>query len=330
MVANEGQNRLKVQLKLSISRLRMIQRKDSAIVKQQRREIAQYIEVRHSSTRIALAACHTRTRQPHTVPHPLTLYFHQNGRVQYARIKIEHIIRTDITTELHEILELYCELLLARSQLLESQVSSSSSTPSSTSTTLDPALEEAVRSIIYAAPRTEVKELHTVRALLVEKFGKDIAVASIEGEGVSEKVVKKLRVETPSEELVELYMTEIAKLYRVDYGTVKSDDDEPSGGVAEEEDAELEDPLFADAKKNDHNEALANATTPKKLGPQSPLRVVPPSPSTDNVAPRLKLPGAKAEKVAKSETKKPVKKEDGLGKIPDVDELARRFAELKR
>jgi hypothetical protein len=167
--------------------------------------------------------------------------------------------------------------------------------------------------------------------LLVEKFGKDIAVASMEGEGVSEKVVKKLRVETPSEELVELYMTEIAKLYRVDYRTVKSDDDEePSGGVAEEEDAELEDPLPADAKKKDHNEALANATTPKKLGPQSPLRVVPPSPSTDNVVPRLKLPGAKAEKVAKSETKKPVKKEDGLGKIPDVDELARRFAELKR
>jgi vacuolar protein sorting-associated protein IST1 len=167
----------------------------------------------------------------------------------------------------------------------------------------------------------------------VEKFGKDIAVASMEGEGVSEKVVKKLRVETPSEELVELYMTEIAKLYRVDYGTVKSEDDdndEPSGGVAEEEDAELEDALPADAKKKDHNEALANATTPKKLGPQSPLRVVPPSPSTDNVAPRLNLPGAKAEKVAKSETKKPVKKEDGLGKIPGVDELARRFAELKR
>jgi hypothetical protein len=172
-----------------------------------------------------------------------------------------------------------------------------------------------------------------VRALLVEKFGKDIAVASMEGEGVSEKVIRKLKVETPSEELVELYMTEIAKLYRVDYGPVKSEDDddedEPSGGIAEEEDAEFEDSLPEDAKKKDQNEALAKATTPKKMGPQSPLRVVPPSPSTDNVAPRLKLPGAK-EKVAKSEAKAKTKKEDGLGKIPDVDELARRFAELKR
>ncbi|KAI4664048.1 uncharacterized protein J4E92_000560 [Alternaria infectoria] len=300
-------NKLKVQLKLSISRLRMVQQKDSAKVKQQRREMAQLIEV---------------------------------GKVQSARIRVENIIRTDITTELHEILELYCELLLARSQLLESQVSSSNTTSASTSTLLDPALEEAVRSIIYAAPRTEIKELHTVRALLVDKFGKDVAVASMEGEGVAERVMKKLKVETPKEELVEAYMTEIARFYGVPYGTAKSededdDDDEPSGGVAEKADADLEDPISTDdstSKKAEEREALAKASTPKKLGPQSPLRVVPPSPSTDNVAPRLKLPGSAAAKVAKSEanTKKPAKKEDGLGKIPDVDELSRRFAELKR
>jgi len=301
-------NKLKVQLKLSISRVRMVQQKDSAKVKQQRREMAQLIEV---------------------------------GKVQSARIRVENIIRTDITTELHEILELYCELLLARSQLLESQVSSSNTTSASTSTLLDPALEEAVRSIIYAAPRTEIKELHTVRALLVDKFGKDVAVASMEGEGVAERVMKKLKVETPKEELVEAYMTEIARFYGVPYGTAKSedeeedDDDEPSGGVAEKADADLEDPISTDdstSKKAEEREALAKASTPKKLGPQSPLRVVPPSPSTDNVAPRLKLPGSAAAKVAKSEanTKKPAKKEDGLGKIPDVDELSRRFAELKR
>ncbi|KAH6882010.1 regulator of Vps4 activity in the MVB pathway-domain-containing protein [Alternaria rosae] len=301
-------NKLKVQLKLSISRLRMVQQKDSAKVKQQRREMAQLIEV---------------------------------GKVQSARIRVENIIRTDITTELHEILELYCELLLARSQLLESQVSSSNTTSASTSTLLDPALEEAVRSIIYAAPRTEIKELHTVRALLVDKFGKDVALASMEGEGVAERVMKKLKVETPKEELVEAYMTEIARFYGVPYGTVKSedededDDDEPSGGVAEKVDLDLEDPISTDdstSKKAEEREALAKASTPKKLGPQSPLRVVPPSPSTDNVAPRLKLPGSAAAKIAKSEanTKKPAKKEDGLGKIPDVDELSRRFAELKR
>jgi DNA mismatch repair protein MSH2 len=44
--ANAVQNKLKVQLKLSISRLRMVQQKDSAKAKQQRREMAQLLEVR--------------------------------------------------------------------------------------------------------------------------------------------------------------------------------------------------------------------------------------------------------------------------------------------
>lgn len=163
-----------------------------------------------------------------------------------------------------------------------------------------------------------------MRAFLVEKFGKEVALASMEGEGVAERVVKKLKVETPSEELVNAYLTEIARFYGVPFGETKQadddDDDEPSGGVAEE----------ADGEKDDEREELVKATPPKQLGPQSPLRVVPPSPSTDNVAPRLKLPGSAAAKISASEAKKPAKKEDGLGKIPDVDELAKRFAQLKR
>lgn len=222
-------------------------------------------------------------------------------------------------------LELYCELLLARSQLLDQPTPSHSSTP----IPLDPALEEAVRSIIYAAPRTEIKELHQVRAYLVEKFGKEVAVAAMEGEGVAERVAKKLEAKTPSEELVDAYLGEIARFYGVPFGAPKAaddDDDEPSGGVAEEADKEA--PLQADGKQED----LVKATPPRTVGPQSPLRVVPPSPSTDNVAPKLKLPGAAEAKVQKAAEKKaPVKKDSGPGgKIPDVDELSRRFAELKR
>ncbi|KAL1595012.1 Vacuolar protein sorting-associated protein ist1 [Paraconiothyrium brasiliense] len=298
-------NKLKVQLKLSISRLRMVQQKDSAKAKQQRREMAQLLEA---------------------------------GKLQSARIRVENIIRSDITTELHEMLELYCELLLARSQLLDPP--SSPSSPANT-IPLDPALEEAVRSIIYAAPRTEIKELHAVRALLVEKFGKDIALASMEGEGVAERVEKKLRVETPKTELVDAYLSEIARFYGVPFGEPEpvqedDDDDEPTGGVAEENPKELEPVLAADPKasrREDEEEELVKATPPTKFGPQSPLRVVPPSPSTDNVAPKLKLPGAAAAKLnaSKVEVKKPAaKKEDSLGKIPDVDELAKRFAALKR
>lgn len=314
-------NRLKVQLKLSISRLRMTQQKDAAKAKQQRREMAQLIEA---------------------------------GKLQSARIRVENIIRSDITTELHEILELYCELLLARSQLLDPPSSPLGGASGVHAIPLDPALEEAVRSIIYAAARTEVKELHTTRVLLVEKFGKDIALASMEGEGVAERVLKKLKVETPKPELVDAYLSEIARFYGVPYGenkaeegeeddiVVDDDDDEPSGGIAEEADNQKEsEPALETTtatgknkkvKADDEREELVKATPPKKLGPQSPLRITPPSPSTDNIAPKLRLPGNVAAKAKAAEAKKaPVKKEDGPGgKIPDVDELAKRFAQLKR
>lgn len=179
----------------------------------------------------------------------------------------------------------------------------------------------------------------------MEKFGKDVALASMEGEGVAEKVIKKLRVETPKEELVNAYLTEIARFYGVPFGEEEEatpefeddDDDDPSGGVAEEADGELEPAEAATPKKPkpskaEEEEELVKATPPKKFGPQSPLRVVPPSPSTDNIAPKLKLPGSAAAKLSKAEIKKPAaKKDDGPGgKIPDVDELAKRFAQLKR
>lgn len=37
-----------------------------------------------------------------------------------------------------------------------------------------------MKSIIYAAPRSEIKELQQVRQLLVEKYGKEFALAAIE------------------------------------------------------------------------------------------------------------------------------------------------------
>lgn len=164
-----------------------------------------------------------------------------------------------------------------------------------------------------------------MRVYLVEKFGKDVAVAAMEGEGVAERVLKKLEAKTPSEELVDGYLGEIARFYGVPFGARKTssddDDDDPSAGVAEEADTEV--PLSADGKNDD----LAKATPPRTVGPQSPLRVVPPSPSTENPAPKLKLPGKAETKVQKAAEKK----DSGPGgKIPDVDELSKRFAQLKR
>lgn len=259
------------------------------------------------------------------------------GKIDSARIRVENIIRSDITAELHEILELYCELILARAGLLEGP-------------TCDPGLEEAIKSIIYAAPKTEIKELNTVRALLAEKYGKQFVLEAMEnvGGGVNEKVVKKLSVTPPKEELVQGYLEEIAKAYGVNWPRKHlgdappnflddDDDDSPSGGQAQKN---LEAPLAAgqsqeNSKDAEAQEQLSKATPPKTIGPNSPLRVAPSSPSTENPHPRvtlnkMELTPSKKMQAAKT-VAKPAPKKDDLGSgIPDVDELAKRFAALKR
>lgn len=298
-------NKIKVQLKLSISRLRMVQQKDSALAKQSRRSMAQLLE---------------------------------QGKDESARIRVENIIRSDMNTELLEIIELYCELLIARVGLLEAKE-------------CDAGLEEAVKSIIYAAPKIEgVKELSLVRALLAEKYGKEFTVAAMENSDgkVAERVTERLRVEPPPKKLVEDYLATIAEAYGIDWppgtkarkaaeakaaeeqeGADEDDDDEnPSGGQKVKA---MEAPLTT--------EELSKATPPRDMGPKSPISVNPPSPSTDNVRPKVNLPGAPdlkpSKKMVDANKSKAVngdKKADTGpgGKIPDVDELAKRFAQLKR
>ena len=242
---------------------------------------------------------------------------------------MENIIRSDLTTELHEILELYCELLLARTGLMESR-------------DCDPGLEEAAKSIIYAAPRTDIKELQQTRQLLVEKYGKDFALQAMDNTDgkVAERVLKKLRVEPPDPELVRLYLKEIARTYGIPWPKEEhpsvpeggDDDDEPSDGAKVKI---LEAPSST--------EELSKATPPRDLGPRSPVHIAPPSPSTDNLNPKIKLPGPPELKPgAKMVGKKSGRLEDEArsiepggkkvvgGKIPDVDELAKRFAALKK
>lgn len=163
---------------------------------------------------------------------------------------------------------------------------------------------------------------------------------------VAERVVKKLRVEPPEQELVTLYLKEIARTYGVawpkreetpDGEEDDDEDDNPSGGQPLKS---LEHPLST--------EELSRATPPRDLGPKSPVSVAPPSPSTDNISPRVRLPGpptlkpnakmtglkqqsANAEGKKSDTTGGSKGKQDVLGgKIPDVDELASRFAALKK
>ena len=176
----------------------------------------------------------------------------------------------------------------------------------------------------------------------MEKYGKDFALDAVENRDgkVAERVLRKLRVEPPEGELVEGYLEEIARTYGVAWPkreqTAKDDDgdgdddDEPGDGGQKVK--ALEEPLTT--------AELSRATPPRELGPKSPVSVAPPSMSTDNVSPRLRLPqppelkpGGKMDGVKKAD-KEEVGKGGGKGvlggKIPDVDDLQKRFAALKR
>ncbi|KAI0094533.1 regulator of Vps4 activity in the MVB pathway-domain-containing protein [Irpex rosettiformis] len=255
----------KVQLRLGVQRLRTLQEKKAAQAKAARRDIALLLE---------------------------------KGKVETARIKVENIINEDIHVELLELLELYCELLLARFGLLELGTREP-----------DPGINEGVCSIIYAAPRTELKELHVLRDILMHKYGREFSVAVMDNKDscVSERITKKLTTLTPSSQLVDAYLSEIAKGYGIAWSppgaeTDHAGDDAGDGGVKEiEKSAVLEAPI-PDASVISAEARKAGARTPK-------LPEIPPTVDAKESAPKV-APQPPPE--------------------DDFDALAKRFAALKK
>ena len=82
-------------------------------------------------------------------------------------------------------------------------------------------IEEPVASIIWASSRlsSECKELATVSEQLKSKYGRKFADSCRSNalNNVNEKLLRKLRVEPPSPMLVEGYLEEIAKTYKVQF-----------------------------------------------------------------------------------------------------------------
>ena len=79
--------KLTTNLRLTINRLKLLEKKKTEMAVKARREIADYL--------IA-------------------------GKEDRARIRVEHIIREDYIVEAMELVEMYCDLLLARMGLIQS------------------------------------------------------------------------------------------------------------------------------------------------------------------------------------------------------------------
>ncbi|XP_006878934.1 PREDICTED: IST1 homolog [Elephantulus edwardii] len=169
-------DRLRVNLQLVASRLKLLEKKKMEQAQKARKEIADY-----------LAA----------------------GKEERARIRVEHIIREDYLMEAMEILELYCDLLLARFSLIQATKE------------LDSGLAESVSTLIWAAPRlqSEVPELKIVSNQLCAKYSQEYGQLCRTSEigTVNSQLMCKLNVDTLPHVLVEKYLTEIAKNYNVPY-----------------------------------------------------------------------------------------------------------------
>ncbi|XP_075043789.1 IST1 homolog [Mixophyes fleayi] len=135
---------------------------------------------------------------------------HLNSKkIARAQIRAEHIIREDNLVEAMEMIEMYCDVLYKKTGLIQSK------------TDLDPALSEAVSTVIWASPHmeTEVSELKTVASQLCLKYSKEYGSLCRSNKlgTVNEKVIQKLSTQAPPKYLVEKYLVDIAKQFHIEY-----------------------------------------------------------------------------------------------------------------
>ncbi|PIG85129.1 DUF292 domain protein, partial [Aspergillus arachidicola] len=216
---------------------------------------------------------------------------------------------------------------------------------------IDSALDEAAAAIFYAYPRfpSDVRELTILRGLLADRYGKEFMTLAqddrfpeADGLRVPERLVKGLRVRPPSQELVESYLREIARAYGVAWGgdgeelgeaptgfvDGDGDDDATAGGDVPVTPRKEGRPADVERRMSETAE-LTRATPPKGLqSGKSPVIVAPPGPRSDNPNPRVKVPDGNGKGEAEVEPRSPSK--TTKGGIPELDELTRRFAALKR
>ncbi|KAJ5184366.1 hypothetical protein N7491_007766 [Penicillium cf. griseofulvum] len=219
---------------------------------------------------------------------------------------------------------------------------------------MDTALDEAATVVFYAWHRFphEVREFTMLRTMLGERYGKEFMTLAQDNKldtvKVPDRLLKGLRLRPPGQELVESYLREIAKAYGVEWRGAEEElgsappefvDDLGDGDAEEPQlpqtpskqqgDSALR-PNLSEARRASETSELTKATPPRGLtAGRSPVSVAPPAPRTDNPNPRVKLPGTegKAAAVPKDDGSKSKSNNSG---IPELDELTRRFADLKR
>lgn len=167
-------SKLKPQLKMAVTRFTIASNKKSALMKQQIREIAK-------------------------------LLAEDPPKEEKARIKAEALIRDDNTVEAYELLQLNCELLSERINL----ITNSKQCPAD--------MVSTVATIIWASSIVDIPELIEVRKQLRYKFGQEFDENAMNNVGgiLNDRVTSKLSVQPPSAYLVQTYLEKISDEHEV-------------------------------------------------------------------------------------------------------------------
>ncbi|KAH9294962.1 hypothetical protein KI387_038550, partial [Taxus chinensis] len=122
---------------------------------------------------------------------------------------VEHIIREQNIMAAYEVIELFCELVVVRLPIIETQ----------RECPLD--LREAVSSLCFAAPRcSDLPELQQVQQMFAAKYGREFVMAASELRpdcGVNRQIIEKLSVRAPLAEVKLKLMKEIAEEHEVEW-----------------------------------------------------------------------------------------------------------------
>ncbi|XP_077209774.1 uncharacterized protein LOC143845350 [Tasmannia lanceolata] len=164
----------KTSLKLAVARIKLLKNKREVQLRQMKRDLAHLLE---------------------------------SGQEQTAMIRVEHVVREEKTMAAYDIIELYCELIVARLPIIESQKNCP----------MD--LKEAISSVIFASPRcADIPELLDARKHFVAKYGKEFIAASLElrpESGVNRTIIEKLSAKAPDSETKIKILTAIAQEHNV-------------------------------------------------------------------------------------------------------------------
>ncbi|KAI3772815.1 hypothetical protein L6452_04009 [Arctium lappa] len=164
----------KTSLKLAISRIKLMKNKKGVQINQMKRDLSQLLDTAQDRT---------------------------------ARIRVEHVIREEKMVAAYELIEIYCELIVARLPIIESQKNCP----------ID--LKEAVTSVIFAAPRcSDISELSDIRKHFTRKYGKEFVSAATELRpdcGVSRLLVEKLSAIAPDVQTKIKVLSDVAKEHNV-------------------------------------------------------------------------------------------------------------------